>query len=164
MTFEQEEERRSQDCVAASFRNRIKLYIDVCPSVCHTFFIMFPHRTIIKFARVISIDRSDVHTKGQRLKVRVIEVKTQFTLFRTMTPVWIHIWQTVKFRVIEVKTQFTLFRTMTPVWIHIWQTVKFQGHMGHKVADFDPNWAFPDYNSSFNTLVAIKWCIKLDIA
>ena len=37
----------------------------------------------------------DVHAKGegQRSKVKVIEVMTPLSHFRTTTPVWIHIWQ-----------------------------------------------------------------------
>ena len=31
--------------------------------------------------------------KIQRSKVKVIEVKTQLSHFRTITPVWTHIWQ-----------------------------------------------------------------------
>ena len=30
-------------------------------------------------------------------------------------------------------------------------SVKFQGNMGQKIADFDPNWAFPDCNSSLSS-------------
>ena len=41
--------------------------------------------------------------------------------------------------------------------------VKFQGHTGQKIADFDPNWAFPDCNSSLNWLMAIKWYTKLEV-
>ena len=39
--------------------------------------------------------KSNVHAKGQgqRSKVKVTEVNTQFSRFRTLTPVWIHIWQ-----------------------------------------------------------------------
>ena len=35
----------------------------------------------------------DVHAKdqGQKSKVKVTEIKTQFSRFRTITPVWIHI-------------------------------------------------------------------------
>ena len=41
------------------------------------------------------MDRSDVHEKGQgqRSNVKVTEVNTQLSRFRTLTPVWIHIWQ-----------------------------------------------------------------------
>ena len=42
---------------------------------------------------VITIDKSDVHAigKDQRSKVKVTEVKTQLSRFRSLTPVWIHI-------------------------------------------------------------------------
>ena len=68
-------------------------------------------------------------------------------------------------------TQIGLFHTVTPVWIHRWLWLrndaqslmqqrrgallffkvihKFQGHMGQKIADFNPNWVFPDCNCSF---------------
>ena len=44
--------------------------------------------------RNITNDQSDVHAKvqGQRSKVKVTEVKIQLYRFRTVTPVWIHIW------------------------------------------------------------------------
>ena len=53
------------------------------------------HRIIMKFSGVITMVKSDVHAKGQgqRSKVRVTEVNTQLSRFRTLTPVWIHIWQ-----------------------------------------------------------------------
>ena len=52
------------------------------------------HRIIMKFSEVITIDRSDVHAKGQgqRSKVKVTEVMTPLSRFRTVTPVWIIIW------------------------------------------------------------------------
>ena len=53
------------------------------------------HRIIIKFSGLITKVRSDVHAKGQgqRSKVKITEVNTQLSRFRTLTPVWIHIWQ-----------------------------------------------------------------------
>ena len=33
-----------------------------------------------------------------------------------------------------------------------------------KIDDFDPNWAFPDSNSSLNSQMATKWCTKLHVA
>ena len=42
-------------------------------------------------------------------------------------------------------------------------SVKFQGHTGQKIADFDPNWAFAECNSIFNSPMALKWCTKLDV-
>ena len=43
-------------------------------------------------------------------------------------------------------------------------SVKFQGHTAKKIIDFDPNWAFPDCNSSLNLPMAMKWCTKLEAA
>ena len=53
------------------------------------------HRIIMKFSGIITMVKSDVHAKGQgqRSKVKVTEVNTQLSRFRTLTPVWIHIWQ-----------------------------------------------------------------------
>ena len=42
--------------------------------------------------------------------------------------------------------------------------VKFQGHIALKIVEFDPNWAFPDCNSSLNSPVAMKCCTKLETA
>ena len=66
----------------------------VCLSVC--LWRLFHYVPIMmKFSGVISNDKSDVHAKGQgqRSKVKVTEVKTQLNRFRTVTPVWIHIWR-----------------------------------------------------------------------
>ena len=43
-------------------------------------------------------------------------------------------------------------------------SVKFQGHAALKIIEFDPNWAFPDCNSSLESPIATKWCIKLEVA
>ena len=53
------------------------------------------HRIIMKFSGVITKDQGKVHAKGQgqRLKVKVTEVTTQLNRFRTVTPVWIHLWR-----------------------------------------------------------------------
>ena len=77
----------------------------VCPSVCPSvrlsvclsvtpFSPCSHHRIIMKFSGVITMVKSDVHAKGQgqRSKVKVTEVTTQLNRFRTVTPVWIHIW------------------------------------------------------------------------
>ena len=53
------------------------------------------HCIIMTFSGVITMVKSNVHAKGQgqRSKVKVTEVNTQLSRFRTLTPVWIHIWQ-----------------------------------------------------------------------
>ena len=42
--------------------------------------------------------------------------------------------------------------------------VKFQGHTALKIVEFDPNWAFPDSNSSLYSPMAMKCCTKLETA
>ena len=71
--------------------------LSVCLSVCLSvtpFWLCYHHRTIMKFSGVITNDQGKVHAKGQgqRSKVKVTEVTTQLNRFRTVTPVWIHIW------------------------------------------------------------------------
>ena len=48
------------------------------------------------------------------------------------------------------------------------QKVKVIGQIsrshGSKIVNFDPNWAFPDCNSSLNSPMVTKWCIKLEVA
>ena len=55
------------------------------------------HRIIMKFTGVITNDKSDVHAKV--MSMQKVKVKgqghrgnTQLNRFRTVTPVWIHIW------------------------------------------------------------------------
>ena len=76
-------------------------FLSVCPSVCLSvclsvtpFWLCSHHRIIMKFSEVITKDQGNVHAKvqGQRSKVKVTEVTTQLNRFRTVTPVWIHIW------------------------------------------------------------------------
>ena len=43
-------------------------------------------------------------------------------------------------------------------------SIKFQGHIALKIVEFDPNWAFPDCNSSLNSPMAMKCCTKLETA
>ena len=67
------------------------LPLSVCPTACHALLIMFPswyHHVILG---VMTIDKSYVHSKvqGKRSKVKVPEVKTQFSHLQR---VWIHIW------------------------------------------------------------------------
>ena len=67
--------------------------LSVPPSVT-PFWLCSLHRIIMKFSGVITNDRSDAYAKGQvqRSKVKVTEINTQLSCFRTVTPVSIHIW------------------------------------------------------------------------
>ena len=162
------------------------------------------HCIILKFSGFITNDKSDVHAKGQRQrsKVKVTEVNTQLNRFRTVTPVWIHIWwqndaysltmlrrgALLFFKVIRrisrshsskksriwprlgvsgLQLQFEItngYEMMHKAWSSIEEvpycfsrsSVKFQGHTSLKSVAFDPEWAFPDSNSSLNSPLATK--------
>ena len=64
------------------------VFPSVRPSVT-PFSLCSHHPIIMKFSGVITNDKNKVHAKGQgqRLKVKVTEVKTQLNRFRTITPV-----------------------------------------------------------------------------
>ena len=69
------------------------------------------------------------------------------------------------------QANLTVYEMMHKAWSSIEEvpycfsrsSVKFQGHTALKIVEFDPNWAFPDSNSSFNTPMAAKWCTKLEV-
>ena len=71
----------------------LQMIFSVCLSVT-PFWLCSHHRIIMEFSGVITNDQRKVHAKGQgqRSKVKVTEVTTQLNRFRTVTPVWIHIW------------------------------------------------------------------------
>ena len=89
---------KSSYAFLAATKQLYKWYFpSVCPSVRPSvtpFWLCSHHRIIMKFSGVITNDQSKVHAKvhGQRSKVKVTEVTTQLNRFRTVTPVWIHIW------------------------------------------------------------------------
>ena len=137
----------------------------VCPSVCLCVCLSVTHlrlvshhHIIMEFSRVITNDRSDDHAKGQGhgSKVKVTEVMTQLSLFRTIiTSVWIHIWwwNDAQCLMCVGEVPFCFSRSF----------IKFQGHTA-KNRRFWPNWAFPDCNTSFKSPMATKWCTKLEVA
>ena len=135
--------------VSLSFSS-LCLYVSL--SVLVTPFSLCSHHGIImKFSGLITNDRSDVYAKvqGLRSKVKVTEVKTQISRFGTVTPVWFYIWW-------WNDAQSLIFLRSGALLIF---KVEFQGYMAKKIVDFDPNWAFPDCISSFNSQMAMKWCI-----
>ena len=61
-------------------------------SVCHTFLTMFPSSYHHEIFRSYYQWQKWHPCKRSRSKVKVTEVTTQLNRFRTVTPVWIHIW------------------------------------------------------------------------
>ena len=64
----------------------------VCLSVCHTCLTMFPSSYHHEIFRSYYQWQKWRPCKRSRSEVKVTEVTTQFNRFRTVTPVWIHIW------------------------------------------------------------------------
>ena len=85
---------------------------------------------------------------------------------------------------LPILTRTERFRTVTPVLLYQWlwhdaQSLKqhrrdallffkvirqISRSNGTKNADFGPNWAFPDCNTSLVPPIAMKWCTKLEAA
>ena len=189
------------------------MVFSVCPSV--RLSPLFDYVPIIvssrNFQELLLMNKREVQAKGQgqRSKVKVTEVTTQLKRFRTLTPVWIHIWwwndayilmllrrgALLFFKVIRqisrphgskirriwprlgvsgpwLQFEFTNgYEMMHKAWSSIEEvpycfsrsSVKFQGHTALKIFEFDPNWALPDCNSSFNTPMVTRWCTKLEV-
>ena len=140
---------------------RPSVCLSVRPSVCPSVTPFSPcshHRIIMTFSGVITMVRSDVHAKGQgqRSKVKVTEVNTQLSRCRTLTPVWIHIWQW------NHAHSWKQHRRGALLFFKVIRQIS-RSH-GYKIAEFDPDWAFPDCNSSLNSPMATKWCTKLEVA
>ena len=123
------------------------------------------HRFIIKLSRIIATDRSDVHAKGQghrsRSNINVTKVKSNFvpiwafpdcysSLNSQMGTKWC-----IKLAVAQ-KRCLIVFRDHPPNFkvtraekpIILTQIESFWSSHWPKIDVFDPNWAFPDCNSS----------------
>ena len=182
-----------------------------CPPVT-PFWLCSHHCIIMKFSGVITKDQGKVHAKGlgQRSKVKVTEVTTQLNRFRTVTPVWIHIWwwnDTYSLMMLR-RCALLFFKVICqisrshgaknhPIWPELavsglllqfqftngygmihksWSSieevpycfsgssVKCLGHRAKKIVEFDPDWAFPDCDSSLNLPMATKCSTKLEMA
>ena len=90
-------------------------------------------------------------------RLKKTPILTQIRCFRTVTPVRIHWWlwndaQSLKRHRRGVLLFFKVIR----------QISRSQGTK--KIADFDPNWAFPNCNLNLNLLMASKWCTQLNVS
>ena len=128
--------------------------LSVCPSVSHTFFTMFPSLYHHEIFMIYYQWQKWCPCKRSRSEVKVTEIKTQFSCFRTITPVWIYIWWwNDAHRCCLEEVPYCFSRS----------SIKFQGHTRQKIGAFDRNWVFPDCNSSLNSPMDLKRCTKLDI-
>ena len=136
---------------------RPSVCLSFCPSVT-PFWLWSHHRIIMKFSGVITSDRSDVHAKGrgQRSKVKVTEVTTQLNRFRTVTPVWIHIWRW--------NDAYSLIMLRSGALLFFKVICQISCHTALKIVEFDPDWAFPGRYCSFNSPMATKCFTKLEVA
>ena len=80
------------------------------------------------------------------------------------------IWPGLGVSGLQLQFEFTNgYKLMHKAWSSIeevpycfWRSyVKFQGHAALKIVEFDPNWAFPDCNSSLKSPMATKRRTKL---
>ena len=134
------------------------MIFSVCPSVCLSVcpsHISDYHRIIMKFSGVITKDQGNVYSKGQGQRSKV-KVTTQLSRFLTVTPVWIHIWWRNDTYSLMLLRRGALFFSRS--------SVKFQGHTALQIVEFDPDWTFPDCNSSLNSPMAMKCSTKLKVA
>ena len=134
----------------------LSVHPSVCLSVRHTFLTMFPSSYHHEIFRRYYQWQKWRPCKRSRSKVKVTEVTTQLNHFRTVTPVWIHIWWW--------NDRYSLTMLRRGAYCFSRSSVKFQGHTALKIVEFDPDWAFPDCNSSLNSPMATKCCTKLEVA
>ena len=141
---------------------RLSVRLSVCPSVrpsvCHTFLTMFPSsyhheifRSYYQWQKWRPCKRSRSEVKGQGHRGHDPNFR-----FRTVTPVWIHIWWW------NDTYSLMLLRRGALLFFKVIRQIS-RSH-GAEIAEFDPDWAFPDCNSSLNSPMAMKWCTKLEVA
>ena len=137
---------------------RPSVRLSVRPSVCHTFLTMFPSsyhheifRSYYQWQKWRPCKRSRSEVKGQGHRGHDPNFR-----FRTVTPVWIHIWWW------NDTYSLMLLRRGALLFFKVIRQIS-RSH-GAKIAEFDPDWAFPDCNSSLNSPMAMKCCTKLEVA
>ena len=92
----------------------------------------------------------------QKVKVRGHRGHDPTFRFRTVTPVWIHIWWW------NDTYSVMLLRRGALLFFKVIRQIS-RSH-GAKIAEFDPDWAFPDCNSSLNSPMGTKCCTKREVA
>ena len=152
--------------------------LSVRPSVCLSV-TLFHYVLIIVSSwnfQVLLPMRAVMSMQNTRSEVKVESHNGQFTRFRTITLVWIHIWwwndaqslmllrrgALLFFKFIPQIAQ-SLKQLRNGALLFMQDAHQMSRSHGTNVTDFDPNWVFPDCNSSLNLPMALKWCIQLDV-
>ena len=92
----------SRNCIFSCDQAALWMVQSVCPSVRPSVCLsvrlshLFDYVPIIvsswNFQELLPVTKVHAKRQGQRSKVKVTEVTTPLNRFRTVTPVWIHIW------------------------------------------------------------------------
>ena len=131
---------------------RLSVCLSVRPSVCHTFLTMFPSsyhheifRSYYQWQKWRPCKRSRSEVKGQGHRGHDPNFR-----FRTVTPVWIHIWWW------NDTYSLMLLRRGALLFFKVIRQIS-RSH-GAKIAEFDPDWAFPDCNKAWSSIVEVPYC------
>ena len=134
---------------------RLSVRPSVRLSVCLSFtpfWLCSHHRIIMKFSpRTMVRSTQKFKVKGQGHSGHDPTFR-----FRTVTPVWIHIWWW------NDTYSLMLLRRGALLFLKVIRQIS-RSHSA-KIAEFDPDWAFPHCNYSFNSPMATKCCTKLEVA
>ena len=132
----------------------------VCPSVCPSVFLSLIFHNV---AAIVS--PSDFQELLQMTKVMSMQrVKVKGQGHRGQNPI-----QLFTDRNSSLNSHM-MVKWCTKLDVDYRCPIDFQEHPSNFNAtqlwnvDFDPNWAFPDCNSSLNSSMATKWCTKLEAA
>ena len=130
----------------------------VCLSVCLSY--LFDYVPIIvsswNFQELLPVTKVHAKDQGQRSKVKVTEVTTQLNRFRTVTPVWIHIWWW------NDAYSLIMFRRGDLLFLKVIRQIS-RSH-GSKNRRIWPRLGVSDCNSSLNSPMATKCCTKHEVA
>ena len=150
MFFSCDQAKNTSVCLSDCLSVRQSVHTSVRPSAT-PFLQCSSYRIIMKFSRVITIDKCDVHAKGQRSRSQRSWPHLTFSGLQFESTYGNEIKHKAWCCLEEVPYCFSRL------------SVKSQGHTGQKIADFDPNWTFPGCSSSLTTPMDLKWCTKLDV-
>ena len=139
---------------------RLSVRLSVCPSVCLSH--LFHHVPII----VSSWNFQELLPWSKVMSMQKVKVRGQRSRSLRSTP---------NLAVSGLYLQFEFTYDNDMMHIALWclgevpycfwrSSIKFQGHTALKSVEFDPDWAFPDSNSSLNSPIAMKCCTKLEVA